>query len=184
MAERVSALDGLESNVSFGVGETVAVRICEVPDLVLHQVAAWPATIADVANKVSDAIGAQSAPGHCRASVGNNGTALRIEPLKWLLVGQVSPSLDADTGTHLDLSHSRTHVRISGPEAATLLNRHIPIDLSDKACPVGSVFSTALHHVGVTVWHSEDGFEVFLPRGFALSVWEVLMETGAQFNVG
>jgi sarcosine oxidase gamma subunit len=42
--------------------------------------------------------------------------------------------------------------------------------------------STALHHVGITIWHSSDGFELFVPRGFALSLWEVLTDTAAQFG--
>jgi heterotetrameric sarcosine oxidase gamma subunit len=63
------------------------------------------------------------------------------------------------------------------------LNRHLPVDLRDGACPVGSVVSTALHHVAVALWRSEHGFELFLPRGFALSCWEVLLETAEQFGV-
>jgi sarcosine oxidase gamma subunit len=42
--------------------------------------------------------------------------------------------------------------------------------------------STAFHHVGITLWCSDDGFELFIPRGFALSLWEVLAETAAQFG--
>ena len=38
---------------------------------------------------------------------------------------------------------------------------HLPLDLRDAFCPVGSVASTALHHVGITLWRSEDGFEHF-----------------------
>ena len=86
-------------------------------------------------------------------------------------------------GCLLDLSHARTHVRVSGPDAATCLNRHLPVDLRDGVCPVGSVVSTALHHVAVALWRSEHGFELFLPRGFALSCWEVLLETAEQFGV-
>ncbi|HJP09731.1 MAG TPA: hypothetical protein QGF27_06900, partial [Arenicellales bacterium] len=56
------------------------------------------------------------------------------------------------------------------------------LDLRDAFCPVGSVASTALHHVGITLWRSEDGFELFVPRGFALSTWEILIETAAQFG--
>ena len=61
-------------------------------------------------------------------------------------------------------------------------NRHLPLDLRPASFPVGSVASTAFHHVGVTLWRSDDGFELFLPRGFALSLWEMLLESAAQFG--
>ena len=91
--------------------------------------------------------------------------------------------LTPEDGCLLDLSHARTHVRVSGADAATCLNRHLPVDLQEGTCPVGSVVSTVLHHVAITVWHSSEGFELFLPRGFALSCWEVLVDTAEQFGV-
>ena len=63
-----------------------------------------------------------------------------------------------------------------------LLNRHLPLDLGDAACPVGAVASSGFHHVGVTLWRSTAGFELFLPRGFAASLWEMLSESAAQFG--
>ena len=56
------------------------------------------------------------------------------------------------------------------------------MDLRDDFFPVGTVASSALHHVGITLWRSNDGFDLFLPRGFALSTWEILIETAAQFG--
>lgn len=64
-----------------------------------------------------------------------------------------------------------------------LLNRHLPLDLREGAFPLGSVASTAFHHVGITVWRSEAGYELFLPRGFAVSLWELLRESAEQFGV-
>ena len=108
---------------------------------------------------------------------------LRVEPLKCCLFGVTLPDLSADLGCLLDVSHARTHVRVSGSDAVTCLNRHLPIDLRDNTCPVGSVISTALHHVAITVWRSNQGFELFLPRGFAVSCWEIFLETAEQFGV-
>jgi len=110
------------------------------------------------------------------------GALLRTEPLKWWVFGAPAPELTPDEGVALDLSHSRTHVRIAGPQAASLINRNVPIDLRESSFPEGSVASSVFHHVGVTLWRSQDGFELFLPRGFALSLWEVLLEGAAQFG--
>ncbi|MBT5980063.1 MAG: hypothetical protein HOG65_02320 [Acidiferrobacteraceae bacterium] len=91
--------------------------------------------------------------------------------------------MSADSGATLDLSHSRTHIRISGPEASTCLNRFIPIDLRESHFTDGQVASSGFHHVGVTLWRSPTGLDLFVPRGFALSLWEMLLETAEQFGL-
>ena len=108
---------------------------------------------------------------------------LRIEPMKWWLVGIEAPGFEADKAVTLDLSHSRTRVRVSGDDAAEFLNRHFPLDLREASFPPGSVASSATHHVGVTLWRSADGYELFIPRGFALSLWEGFVESAQQFGV-
>ncbi len=169
MVERASALDGHYEPGCFGADGDPGVSLSEVRDLTLWQVAAWPDSLAAVSEKAG-------------AAAGTNGTLLLIEPLKWWLVGAQAPELQADQGAILDLSHSRTHVKVSGPDATTLLNRHLPLDFREASFPVGSVASTAFHHVGVTLWRSEEGYELLLPRGFALSLWQMLLESAAQFG--
>ena len=107
---------------------------------------------------------------------------LRIEPLKWWIIGSKIEALSAEEGSILDLSHSRTHLRISGNDSISFLNRNLPIDLRETSFPLNSVASTVFHHCSVTLWRSKKGYELFLPRAFALSLWEVLLETAAQFE--
>ncbi len=169
MVERTSALEGHYETGRFGATGNPGVALREVRDLILWQVAAWPDSAERVAEIAADA-------------AGSNGMLLHVEPLKWWLVGTAPPELSEDQGAVLDLSHSRTHVRISGPAAATLLNRHLPLDFREASFPIGTVASTAFHHVGVTLWRSEKGYELLLPRGFALSLWQMLRESAAQFG--
>ena len=178
-AKRVSALDGHYSKGQFGPDSVVGVRLAEIRELTLHQVASWPETWAASGAKAAKAVGATSAPGLNQAAVGRKGALLRVEPLKMWVLGRGAPQISPHEGAVLDLSHSRTHLRISGPEAALLLNRHLPLDLRNASFPVGTVASTAFHHVGVALWRSDAGFEVFLPRGFAVSLWQVLLESAA-----
>lgn len=169
--KRVSALAGHDKPGRFAVNGECNVMLTEVPDLCLQQMVAWPETLAEVGKLAA-------------AQADDNGASvLRIEPLKWWLVGCAAAELDAEQGTTLDLSHSRTQVRVSGERAVDLLNRHLPLDLREQAFPVGSVASTAFHHVGITLWRSEAGYELFLPRGFAVSLWEGLRESAEQFGV-
>ena len=107
---------------------------------------------------------------------------MRIEPLKWWIIGSDLPALSSDEGTSLDLSHSFTHLKISGPSDTLFLNRHLPLDLRDKYFPVNSVASSAIHHVSVKLWRSDAGYHLFIPRGFALSLWEIFLETASQFG--
>ena len=185
MARRVSALHGHRIPGRIGPAGKPGVVLREIPDLRLHEIAAWPDTLARVGEKAAREAGLKSAPGPGAAFATDGmatGALLRVEPLIWWRLGGEIPHLAPEQGTTLDLSHSRTHVRITGPRAATLLNRHLPLDLRRASFPEGAVASSALHHVGVTLWHSPQGYELFLPRGFALSIWEVLLQTACQFG--
>lgn len=183
MVETESALKGHYKTGRFGEAGEPGVTLTEVPVTILHQIAAWPDTVDAVAALAADAAGVAAAPGPGRAAKGSRGTVLRIEPLKWWLYGVEAPAVDPEQGAVLDLSHARTRVRATGPDVRDCLNRLIPLDLRDESFPVDSAASTAMHHVGVTIWRSRAGYELFLPRGFAVSLWEVLFDTAAQFGV-
>ena len=183
MVNRSSSLAGHYPQGHHGREGPAGVILCEIPDLLMQQVAAWPETLSEVGEIAAQAAGLNLVPGPSQAQDGRIGSMLRVEPLKWWLYGVTLADLSADLGCLLDVSHARTHVRVSGSDAVTCLNRHLPIDLRDNTCPVGSVISTALHHVAITVWRSNQGFELFLPRGFALSCWEILLDTAEQFGV-
>ena len=183
MAERVSALAGHYRPGCLGDPERTGVVLQEIPGLLLHQVAAWPDSLAEVGASLAGSIGCDAAAAPCTAATGSGGTMLRIEPLKWWLYGAEPPTLAAEQGATLDLSHSRTHLRVGGEDAAAFLNRHVPLDLRQSSFPVGAVASSVTHHVGVTLWRSADGYELFIPRGFALSLWEGFVDSAVQFGL-
>jgi len=183
MTERVSALDAHYFPGRYGDPDRLGVVLELVPDLELRQVAAWPETVAAVGERLARSIGAALAPGPGRALGGAEIAVLRIEPLKWWLVGLEAPTLPPEQGATLDLSHSRTHIRVSGDEAAAFLNRHLPLDLREASFPPGAVASSAMVHVGIALWRSPLGYELLLPRGFALSLWQGLVESAEQFGV-
>jgi len=186
--ERHSALQG-----HYNVGKTgilgpdgsVGVILEEVPNLEMHQVAAWANTLDKVGRKAADSVGADSAPGPCQSEFGSSGSILRIEPLKWWLHGAGASllELNPEDGAAMDISHSRTQIRITGARAEEFLNRFLPLDFRQGAFPEGSVASSFIHHVGVTLWRSKEGYELFIPRGFALAIWEGLVEVAQQFGL-
>ena len=91
--------------------------------------------------------------------------------------------MTASEAVTVDLSHSRTRVRLQGDDVTAVLNSFLPLDLRPASFPVGAVASTAFHHCGVTLLRSENCYELFLPRGFALSLWELLMESAMQYGL-
>lgn len=183
VVDRESALTGHYETGRFGEADEPGVKLAEVPVSVLHQIAAWPDTVEAVGAMAARAVGTETASGPGSVVVGARGAQLRIEPLKWWLYGVEAPDVSPDEGAMLDLSHARTQIRATGPQARECLNRLIPLDLRDESFPVDSAAATAMHHVGVTLWRSRDGYDLFLPRGFAVSLWEVLFDTATQFGV-
>jgi len=192
---RISALHGHAGRLDGGdaaAGTAAEVVLGEVGGLQLRQIAAWPDCLDAVGKLAAAAAGVSAAPGPGRAAESTAAESapsperalLRIEPLKWWLLGAPAGAFNIapEHGAVIDLSHARTRIRITGPRAAEFLNRHLPLDLRAAAFTEGAVASSALHHVGVTLWRSRRGYELFIPRGYALSLWEVLLQTAAQFN--
>ena len=183
MAKRHSALAAKYHRGLHGRPGEPGVRVQELSDLNLYQVGAWPETLGDVGKTVAQAIGSAQAPQPGKGILGEKGSALRVEALKWWLLDAEALPLDSGTGVTLDISHSRTRIMISGPEASVCLNRLLPIDLREDRFVVNQVASGGIHHVGVTLWRNESGYELFIPRGFAQSLWEILIETAEQFGL-
>ncbi|MFT5573062.1 MAG: heterotetrameric sarcosine oxidase gamma subunit [Cryomorphaceae bacterium] len=183
MANRISALQGHIALGQHGDKAGNGVSLTVLENLSLHQVAAWPETMQQVGQLAANSMGHQSAP-LPRTAKGNSQSAiLRVETLKWWLIGTQEIELTSELGACLDMSHSRSRIRISGSDSVALLNRLMPLDLREHSFAKGSVASTAIHHVGITLWRNERGYELFIPRSFALSVWEVIFKSALQFGV-
>ena len=182
MVNRSSAL---ESNYPIGINAAKnesRLQLSEIRNLQLTQVAAWPDSINKVGSVIAIHLNLNEYALPNKAIVKNSVVMMRIEPLKWWIIGSDIPMLSSEEGTLLDLSHSFTHLEISGPSTPLFLNRHLPIDLREKYFPVNSVASSAIHHVSVKLWHSDSGYHLFIQRGFALSLWEIFLETASQFG--
>lgn len=182
IVNRTSALEGSYKPGQYGDHKDISVVFNELKNLKLYQVVFWPETLGEIKIKLLRSVGTASIPSPCRSVVRGELALLRIEPTKIWVIGVSAPQLEIVEGATLDLSHSRTHIRISGLNAKRILNSYLPIDLRDSSFPIGSVVSTVFHHVGVTLWRTELGYELFLPRGFALSLWEMLLEGAKQFG--
>ena len=105
-----------------------------------------------------------------------------MEPLKWWLFN-CGIEVSDEIATTLDMSHAFTGIEIKGDSSTLFLNRHLPIDLRNKNFPDLSSASTAIHHVSIKLFKiSSNNYCLYIPRGFALSIWEILLETADQFG--
>ena len=182
MVNRSSALESKYFVDTKGIKNESQLQLSEIKNLQLTQVAAWPDSINTVGSNVANHLNFSEYALPNKAIVNNSVVMMRIEPLKWWIVGSGVPTLSSNKGTTLDLSHSYTHLEISGQSASLFLNRHLPLDLREKYFHVNSVASSAIHHVSVKLWRSDVGYHLFIPRGFALSLWEIFLETASQFG--
>lgn len=154
----------------------------------LVQVAAWPETAERVEGIVASLIGCAPPQDPCGSSGDADGAILTIAPGRWLaesrdprlaqqLAGQIPPSLGAVT----DLGHARVAIRVAGPKAAWVLAKGLALDLHPAAFPPMTVAQSAIHEVGVVVRRlSQDSFDLYVYRGFALSFWDWLTEAAAE----
>jgi methylglutamate dehydrogenase subunit D len=114
-----------------------------------------------------------------RASSGGVAFAA-VAPMTWLASSEGGgpafaahlAGLTADAAAVADQGDGFAVLRLSGRDVRELLARLVPIDVHERAFPVGSVASSVAGHVGVTLWRLDDAdgapaFELALYRSFA-----------------
>ena len=162
--------------------DKIEIVFSENHNLVIQQIAAWPDEISNVEKLFSDELGVKQNIDFNRGEIFKNNSLWRMEPSKWWLIGSTI-DLPENIGTSLELSHAFTSIMINGEKSEILLNRHLPLDLRLDNFPINSSASSAIHHVSVKLFrHNNNEFKLFIPRGFALSIWEILLESATQFG--
>jgi sarcosine oxidase subunit gamma len=109
--------------------------------------------------------------------------ALSIGPGRWLIVAPEAaiaslPALSEAEAAVTDLTGGRTILALTGPRAATVLMKGAAIDLDPAAFPEGAVAATALARMPVIIWRRASGYDVIVPRSYAASLLEWLLEAG------
>ena len=182
MLNRKSAIIEKYNVGKYPFEDNIKIIFSENHNLTIQQIAAWPDEISNIEKLLSDQLGLQQNIDFNRGEILNNNSVWRMEPSKWWLLG-TSIEVPKNLGTSLELSHAFTSISIDGEKSDILLNRHLPLDLRLDSFSINSSASSAIHHVSVKLFRiSEKEFRLFIPRGFALSIWEILIETASQFG--
>lgn len=80
------------------------------------------------------------------------------------------------------LSHSRTRIFIEGAPASDVLSKCIPLDFHPTVFKSGMFAMTGIHHTPVLVHcTSENRFEIYALRTFAISVYDRLTDAALEY---
>ncbi len=195
MPEGRSALQGVRKPGRFGapVADGPWVTVREVRGLTIVEVAGWPDTFPGVVAALPAAIRCPVSDRFGVASANGDTAVFWTGPERlWVVtpdgaVGErLERAFDDDRAVCVDLTHSRTILRIAGPKTRSLLAKGLPIDLHPREFPAGGVALGAIHHMGVAVHlrDTADGttFDLYVGRSHALCLWEWLAESAAEFG--
>jgi len=131
----------------------------------------------DVADKASVALGVTVPADPCTASVMADIAALWLGPDEWLVLapraesGRIARALNdalAD-GPHslVEISDRNQAVTVRGPKAEDVLNSGCPLDLGERAYPIGMCTRTVFHKAEIVLWRrAADQFHVEMIRSF------------------
>jgi sarcosine oxidase subunit gamma len=116
-------------------------------------------------------------------------TVRACAPGEWLVVSQTSGSetvagqLSAIVyASSIDQSDGKVLLTISGPSVRKILSKCVAVDLHPDAFAEGYSANMLFGHVtGNLARTGTDRFEIIVPRSFAGSVFEELMEMGREF---
>ena len=179
---RHSALETLYKVGKYSTHEKHSLIFKEIKNLEITQIACWHEKIIELNNLLAKKLNVNNMPSFNKGIIFENNSLWRMEPLKWWLFN-CGIEVSDEIATTLDMSHAFTGIEIKGDSSTLFLNRHLPIDLRNKNFPDLSSASTAIHHVSVKLFKiSLNNYRLFIPRGFALSIWEILLETADQFG--
>jgi heterotetrameric sarcosine oxidase gamma subunit len=122
-------------------------------------------------------------PGNGLANEAKPVCALSVGPGRWLILGPDAavaalPQIPDDLAAVTDLTGGRAILTLSGARAAPTLMKGTAIDLDPAVFTPGSVVATGLARMPAIIWRREAGYDVIVPRSYAVSMLEWLLEAG------
>lgn len=123
----------------------------------------------------------------CRFNATASRVAYWLGPDEWLLqatgesdtalFAQMSAALAGQSCALVDISHGSDAFAVQGPMSAYVLNHGCPLDLSERAFPIGMCTRTILGKAAIILSRPDvQTFHVDVRRSFAPYAWQLLDE--------
>jgi len=163
------------------------VRVRERRGLEIVQVAAYADTAKSVATVIAELTGLTPATENSRAVVRDDTAILWMGPHRWWVVLPDGRDLCTALTRRLDdaaavtsQGHGRVALRLAGSRVRDLLAGGSAVDFHPDQFIVGWCRPTQLAGMGVTLHCMDDTptVDLYVPRSYAVSFWEWLMEAG------
>jgi len=156
----------------------------------LVQVGAWPETEDAVTSVIASVAGCAVSQRPAGSSHDERTAVLHLGAGRYLvesrdggLAAALAEQIDVERGCLVDLGHGRVVLRVAGHEASRLLAKGLAIDLDPAAFAPLQVAQSAIHEIGVIVRRLDaETFDLYVYRGFALSLWQWLTDAAAEFG--
>ncbi|MFI4889312.1 MAG: sarcosine oxidase subunit gamma [Steroidobacterales bacterium] len=166
-------------------------RLAEVRGWHLAHLTAFSAHSGEFTRCLALAFGADPPADLYRGITHGNARLVRLtRDQYWWIAGddtglrRLAQELPPSAGAVTTLSAARVRLRVEGPAARDMLAKGIAIDLHPAVFAVGHSAQTGLHHNGIFVERvAADAYELFVPRTFAASIWEWLMDAALPYGV-
>ena len=165
--------------------------IGDAPDAVLRSVAGASCAVLlarkDRVDNLAGALGIGARVGTVSAL--DTLTAWCVAPGRWWVVADRARTVEPaaalagrlGTAGHVsDQSQARVLIRISGPRCRDILAKGCTLDL-DRFAP-GTCAQTQIAHISTAMAATDDGFDLLVPSGFAVSFWDWLTASAAEFR--
>jgi heterotetrameric sarcosine oxidase gamma subunit len=168
------------------------VLLSERRGLAIAQLAADLADYGAVAERVERALRVALPGQPNRASAAGNLAALWAGPGRVLIVGPDRRDLEAELTNALagmevaitGLGHARTVIRLSGSRVRDLLAKGCSLDFHPRAFSAGAAMQGSYEKINVLLHALDDTptVDLYVARGFAVSLWEHLVEGALEFG--
>ncbi len=190
MLEARSQLAGRIKPGRYGAGETPQVTLSEVRGRRIVQAAGWPDTFDAVSRRIAEAAGGTVPGTFGVAAVADTVTAIWAGAERlWFtaddpnLMSRFEGKFMDDDAVFLDVSDSRTILRIGGLRARDVLAKGVAVDVHTSVFPVQAIAHTMVEHAGVLLHRvGPEAFELYVPRSYAVNLWHWLTESTAEFG--
>jgi sarcosine oxidase subunit gamma len=166
-------------------------RIAEIRGWQLAQLTAWRAAREEFTRRLAAAFGAAPPEQLCHGITHGAVHLVRLtRDQYWWVSAEAAgmeplrSTLPGTCGALTELTDARVRLGVSGSGARELLSAGIALDLHPAVFIVGQGAQTGLHHTGIFLERvAEDGYELYVPRTFAATIWEFLVDAALPHGV-